>query len=73
MTDQQPMFRVAPSHVYVACHYDWRTGWSLRVTTPGLEAGTTHTVDYEGLSSPELVDVASAELERVLVPQRAPG
>lgn len=61
-----PMFSTAPSHVYVACHYDWRTGWACTITTPGLEPGTTRSVAYSGLSSPELVDVVGADLATVL-------
>lgn len=64
--ERSRLFEVAPSHIYLSCHYDWRTGWGLKVTTPGQEPGTTSTREYDGLTHPELIDVVDSELERVL-------
>lgn len=61
-----PLPGLAPSHLFVIAHYDWRSGWTLTVTATGtgdLRARSSH---YDGLSTPELLDVACSELARRL-------
>ena len=70
MTDQLPLPGLSPSHVFVVAHYDWRSGWSCTVTATGTGDLRPRSSTYGGLSSAELVDVASAELERLLAPSR---
>jgi hypothetical protein len=60
------LFSVAPSHLYVAAHYDWRAGWAVSVTSPAVEGHTTTAAVYEALSSSELLDVVAQELARRL-------
>lgn len=64
--EETPMFRTAPSHIYAAMHYDWRSGWSLTVTVPGQEPGSVRSVCYSALSASELVDVLGADLATIL-------
>lgn len=71
MTQQNlPGIRIAPQAVAITTTYSWHSGWSLRVSwrASGQPGWTTR--DYSGLTSPELVDVASAELEQLLVAGR---
>lgn len=71
MDSQLPLqMTVAPSHVYVSAHYDWRAGWSLRLTWAATGQPGQPSTDYEALSASELVDVVAAELERTLTPRR---
>jgi len=60
------LFAVAPSHLYVVAHYDWRAGWSLSVSVAGTTSHGPSRAFYEGLSSSELLDVACSEMARVL-------
>lgn len=57
---------VTPSHLYVSAHYDWRSGWALRVSQDAPTALRAPATTYEGLSAAELVDVVGAELDRRL-------
>jgi hypothetical protein len=67
MDDQRSLpIRIAANHVYVAAHYDWRSGWFLRVSSQPVGPLQPPACDYEALSSLELVDVVLAELERRL-------
>jgi hypothetical protein len=65
------MFRVAPSAMAVACTYDWRFGWSARVSVPGPDGQEWLSETYGPLSPAELVDAVAAALETALAgPQR---
>lgn len=67
MAHESPLpIAIAASHVYVAAHWDWRTGWHLRVSSHPVGPLQPPACDYESLSGPELVDVVQAELERRL-------
>jgi len=63
--EQQTSLEVAqaPSHLYVSAHYDWRSGWRLRVSSAPAGARQRPATDYDALSAEELVDVVLAELE----------
>lgn len=67
MTQQQlPGVRVAPSSFSVAAQYDWRSGWSFRLSwRSSVDVGFSHR-DYDGLIGAELVDVLSSELEQLV-------
>lgn len=65
---QRPMFAISPSDVYVAAHYDWRLGWRLSVHLPAVDGRPATTNRYTALSTGELLDVVSSELERALIP-----
>lgn len=68
-----PLPGLAPSHIYAIAHYDWRSGWSGTVTVTGLSSLRARAASYDGLSSPELLDVLCAELERLLAPPNPLG
>lgn len=61
-----PGVATAPSHIHLAAHYDWRSGWRLSVAEPGDAGRPRSTRRYDGLSSRELLDVACSELARLL-------
>lgn len=65
MTDS-PMFSVAPSAISIACTYDWRFGWSARVSWP--TAGGEHWLSetYGPCSPGELVDAVGEALAAAL-------
>lgn len=58
--------RVAPSAVTVTAQYHWRTGWSVRLSWRSAGPQGFQHRDYEGLTTPELVDVVGAELEQIV-------
>ena len=68
MTQQTlPVGGTAASALAISAQYDWRFGWSFRLSwrasgQPGFEHR-----DYEALSGAELVDVLSSELERIVM------
>lgn len=66
--DQQALFDVAPSHLYVVAHWQ-RHGWVLTIHTttgpvPGAQGSTREA--YGPLSASELVDVVSSSLASIL-------
>lgn len=64
--DDGRLFAIAPSHLYVVAHHDWRSGWSLSVSVAGTAIAGPQRAFYEGLSTSELLDVACSEMARVL-------
>jgi hypothetical protein len=64
---QSQLFRPLPSHVYVSCHWS-PVGWEVVLTssTPLLSGVETQRLAYDHLTSGELVDVVSAQLERLV-------
>jgi hypothetical protein len=64
MTSEDPLpIRVSANHVYIAAHWDWRTGWHLRASSQPVGHLQPPAHDYDALSAAELVDVVQAELE----------
>lgn len=66
------LFAIAPSHLYVVAHYDWRSGWSLSVSVAGTALAGPQRSFYEGLSTSELLDVACSEMARALAVDTPP-
>jgi hypothetical protein len=60
------MLSVAPSALSVACTYDWRFGWSARVSVPGADGSEWLTETYGPCSAGELVDAVSGALAAAL-------
>lgn len=60
-----PGVRIAPSALAVSAQYDWRSGWSFRLSWRASGDVCWSHRDYDGLSGPELVDVLSSELEQL--------
>lgn len=67
MPEQSRLFRLSPTHLYVAAHWT-PGGWSVVVTaTTATQHGhERHQDSYDHLLAPELVDVVSAELAKQL-------
>lgn len=61
MTDPQ-MFSVAPSVVTVQCTYDWRFGWSARISVPVFGSDEWHYETYGPCSPSELIDAVAGAL-----------
>lgn len=66
------LFAVAPSHLYLVAHYDWRSGWSLSVSVAGSTSAGPSRAFYEGLSTSELLDVGCSEMARALAVDTPP-
>lgn len=67
------LFRVAPSAVSVVASYDWRFGWSARVSIPGPDGAEWLSETYGPCSAPELVDAVSGALAAALEGRSALG
>lgn len=67
MEHQSQLFRPLPSHIYVAVHWS-PVGFECVITssTPLLSGVETQRLAYDHLVSGELVDVVSAQLERLV-------
>lgn len=63
-----PGLAIAPSAICVSAAYDWRSGWSFRLSWRASGSDGFSHRDYDGLTGPELVDVLSSELERLALP-----
>lgn len=69
MQDQARLFRVAPSHVYVAIHWTY-DGWLATITscTGAPDLGDTTREVYGPLTAAELLDVLEADVGSLLMP-----
>ena len=62
----RPLFVIAPSRVTVVATYDWRFGWSARLSVPAAGDQGALVDVYGPLSAPELVDAVSSALVALL-------
>lgn len=63
--EEPRMLSVAPSHVYVSCHFDWRYGWECRVSMSADERHDPVMAVYGPLSTQELVDTVASAIEAI--------
>lgn len=63
---ERQLFVVAPSRITVVCTYDWRFGWSARLSVPAVDGSEAESDVYGPLSTPELVDAVSSALVALL-------
>jgi hypothetical protein len=64
--EDRPMFSVAPSLVQISCTYDWRFGWSARLSVPLGSEGHWLAETYGPCSPEELVDAVAGALAAAL-------
>ena len=67
MWTEEPLFKTAPSHVYLVAHWG-REGWTLtaQAHTGSGVASSELAETYGPLSTPELLDVACSALRGLL-------
>lgn len=67
MEDQSRLFRLAVESVHVHCVHEWNRGWRVGIGSRrgDEEWEQAEKRSYTYLSTPEMVDVIHAELERI--------